>query len=126
MSTRASRAPGGGFEYAAALAPLVNLRMFRWNPYVRAHAPAPGWDLLHFDEPYDDPPPEPSIRSLEPDPWKVEWERYGEHCMAPEARMLAAMLPALEHVFWVASQEEYAVDSLCCIARANGCIQVQT
>jgi hypothetical protein len=30
--------PGGGFEYAAALAPLVNLRMFRWNPYVRARA----------------------------------------------------------------------------------------
>jgi hypothetical protein len=118
--------PGGGFEYAAALAPLVNLRLFRWNSYVGVYDPAPGWDLVHFDESYDDAPPRRKMMPMEADPWDVEWQGYGKHCMAAEARMFAAMLPALEHLIWIGGQERYPIDSFCCIARSDGRTEVKT
>jgi hypothetical protein len=118
--------PGGGFEYAAALAPLVNLRVFRWNPYIRPRDPAPGWDLVHFEEAYDDAPPQPSTFSFDPDPWAEEWEDYGEHCMNADARMFAALLPALEHLIWIAGEKRYGVGNISCITRVDRHSQVTT
>jgi hypothetical protein len=100
--------------------------MFRLNPYSRARDPAPGWDLTHFDAPCADVPPTPSIPNLQPDPWAVEWARYGERCMAADAGMFAAMHPALEHLIWIAGQEKYAVDGLCSISRGDGHTEVTT
>jgi hypothetical protein len=95
--------PGDGFEYAAAPATLVYPRMFRLIRMsgrgilllarIRC-ALTPCADII---------PPTPSIPSLQPDPWTVEWVRYGE-LGALHGRGRAYVR------IWIAGQERYVVD----------------